>query len=548
MTPAYALASACGELMERLCNKALFRDGLIYATRYFAGKEKLCGVAPVSLDYLYHPDERFCCVDSKVYWRELQAICPALKDLNCSQIELFRNNTPLRVIYANFWNTGTQSTESLPIDFIRADAGSTGMCAGNSAAEAILQGIYEIFERHVLQRIYVGRKGDFSMPVVPIDAFKGEPIYSKIHECERKLDVKAIVLDCSLGEGFPVLGLCLVKKDSLSWAFRLGADSNAVTALERCYTEMFQGDHSESIVFHPIERHACIEKKDYEASLRSGSGRWPFWVLEAAIDFSVPSINGLQKCVFPHQDFSSYDEELSHWLSILKEKGFSVYVRDNSFLGFPVFYIYIPRLSNTDQTLRDYRKLLVGLQHRFEDVPSLWRLGRLDENETIALASEMESREGIIVFVPWSGDRKNKTYPELLSAAAWISTGNWMRAQKALASLRNRVLSTGCKYPQWYVMLEEECKRLSQKEIPLCYSDNDNGDAHQDGLAIRNRVKSVLQHSSEALSDMGTPSCFHCDGCELFSSCAAKRLLGLELELQHKQALYNNTTEWSHWN
>lgn len=44
-----------------------------------------------------------------------------------------------------FFSINSQEEKLLPIELIRAGCGSTGMCAGNSFHEAVLQGLCEIF-------------------------------------------------------------------------------------------------------------------------------------------------------------------------------------------------------------------------------------------------------------------------------------------------------------------------------------------------------------------------------------------------------------------
>lgn len=53
----------------------------------------------------------------------------------------------------------------LPSIFVDISTGSNGMCAGNSPAEAIMQGLCEIYERHVLNKIHYN--SDITLPSIP---------------------------------------------------------------------------------------------------------------------------------------------------------------------------------------------------------------------------------------------------------------------------------------------------------------------------------------------------------------------------------------------
>lgn len=59
---------------------------------------------------------------------------------------------------------------------------------------------------------------------------------------------------------------------------------------------------------------------------------------------------------FPHKDFKTYKEELEFWKIWLENKGYKTFVKDNSFLNFPAFTIYIPQISDV-QIDSDRRKI-----------------------------------------------------------------------------------------------------------------------------------------------------------------------------------------------
>jgi len=148
-TRQYALASAYGELMERLQNKALFRDGLRYAVR--DGCSGCRRYNKKALKFLFAPDERLVAVSSTKMKHMLRQWFPN----TCKRADV--RGGRCSTIMLPFERIGDSVKTPLPVEMIREICGTTGMCAGNSKPEAVTQGIYEILERFVLQQIYVKR-------------------------------------------------------------------------------------------------------------------------------------------------------------------------------------------------------------------------------------------------------------------------------------------------------------------------------------------------------------------------------------------------------
>lgn len=218
MTPAYSLASGYAELMERLQNKSLLNEAIKHAI-------------PSSTFQLF-PDEKEQTSSKANFISLINTFFPNY------QPKRYANKLPEQISWLGvpFANITKKQVEVVPIILLRANS-STGMCAGNTPYEAILQGINEIFERYVLQKLYLEK---ITPPVYSPDYFKGTAIHSRL---EKLVDMGYIyeVRDCSLGKGFPVIGLQLTNTSNGTITFRLGADLSPEIALERCFTEIFQG-------------------------------------------------------------------------------------------------------------------------------------------------------------------------------------------------------------------------------------------------------------------------------------------------------------------
>lgn len=115
---------------------------------------------------------------------------------------------------------------------------STGNCAGNTAQEAIVQGISEIVERW-FQRHFLCL--DIVPPTIPEDYLRQfSRAYNTITDIRSK-GYDVIVKDCSMGSGYPVIATAVIDKRKHTYHVHLGASPIFEIALGRSLTETFQG-------------------------------------------------------------------------------------------------------------------------------------------------------------------------------------------------------------------------------------------------------------------------------------------------------------------
>ena len=155
------------------------------------------------------------------------------------------------------------------------------------------------------------------------------------------------IRDCSMGMGLPVMGLTLILRENGKRAFRLGADPSPITALERCLTELFQGRpevnstryYAQSAGKKPDADAAYAQRKayyhDYQGMIISGNGAGPDCLRETGAPFQG----------FDHPVSSSEEDDFDYLLRLVKKLHKKLYVRDNSYLGFPAYYLYVPDAS-----------------------------------------------------------------------------------------------------------------------------------------------------------------------------------------------------------
>ena len=146
----YALASGYGELMERLQNQSFFRlnadlspEALQYKGFYYAPDEKYMSINDVlnsGEDWINIQMSR---ITSNIDKREL------LEKWKLVSYE----DAPSDFVTLPYKNLQTGGKSYIPIKMISKMYMSNGMCAGNTMAEALVQGVSEIFERYVNKKI-----------------------------------------------------------------------------------------------------------------------------------------------------------------------------------------------------------------------------------------------------------------------------------------------------------------------------------------------------------------------------------------------------------
>ena len=125
-------------------------------------------------------------------------------------------------------------------------ASSTGLAAGGTLKDAILQGIYEILEHDAWM---IGQANMIKLPLVDIATSKNENLKEKIARIE-KLGYKVVVRDYSNDIGIPVFRAWIVSEnDYTAYAFNgFGASYDPEIALERAITEAVQSANKKPMV------------------------------------------------------------------------------------------------------------------------------------------------------------------------------------------------------------------------------------------------------------------------------------------------------------
>lgn len=376
MTLEWAEASAYGELMERLQNLPFYM-----ATVYYSEVETTDGPSLPAPEFQYAPAECVLAAEQLVRreWSLLRHLFSLAHTDEAAGIDYLRGQLRWdRMRCLPFYDAFTGAEHFLPCRFLHWIVGSNGMCAGNTRAEALIQGLSEIWERVVLKAIYLR---PFTPPDVPTELFSGHLIYDRMRELERQEHLRIVIKDCSLARQLPVLGILVYDEENRTYAFHLGADPSPVTALERCFTELFQGSPP---AFHAVAgsvppgdvTNSPVWRRQLHHSIRSYGGQWPPSLLA---DTPAYEFRG-----FPFPVAQSDGQDLDRLLQLVQEGHGRLLIRENRFLGFPAYQLYIPGLSEITNILDNrFLETLVAFEHR---LPLFFRLSRASPAQQDELA------------------------------------------------------------------------------------------------------------------------------------------------------------------
>ena len=513
MTPACALASAYGELMERIENRLFaFRD-VKYASPYSSiiPLKKYMEKNSIKLSFRFYPDEQICIFKTKADFIEyVLKFIPSYKTCIAKETE----EQTYTVLEAPYYNIMQHRVELVPFELFRQATGSTGMCAGNVPEEAILQGINEIFERYVLQRLYINR---LTPPIIPNSYFADTPILECLQKLQQQQNITFEIRDCSLGEGFPVIGLLLVDRKNNKYAFRLGADISPEIALERCYTETFQGVEGTKNHFSPVSFKAIPDlKADYNKNIIDGNGQYPYELLfnNESWKSSLPIIS----------QGKNFKEDLHIYFNFIQSKNGQCYIRDNSFLGFPAYHIFISGLSETNPALYPVCHQISRLQKENYQIRPEYHLKTLNNKELSILLQKYETdqRHEITLF-SYDTSACSRITRTLLLALGYYKTGNSEKAHHYMTEFLN--YST-IKHSLYYYCVRDfffwHKRRPDYPDIlEKLY-----------GTELMLNVCNDLKEPERIFDNFSFSNCFHCKQCTKKTTCRFKDILHFENNIQ----------------
>lgn len=433
-TEEYCLASAYGESMEHLCN-------------HFAFDISKTGTdAQTHMGFLRYPDEVWLPIHhireaAPAVFQDMER-CFAPDESGMTLELVWQAILGERTPFIPYYSIAQKQTVMLPDAVLSKMCGSNGGGSGNTPEEAIGHALDEILERHAKYRIIYDR---LTPPTIPPEYIHSRcpELYDLIRRIEKTGGLSVIVKDASLGQGYSVVCILVIDAEHQRYLANFGAHPCFEIALERCLTELFQ-DHD--CVEELLKREEMIPWGETSEERLFGLSNWVS-LLRDDIGQLPDSIFGTHTSwkFEPWPVYTHYTNKIGmrHQLEILLNNGLDVYIRNNSFLGFPVYKVYVPFLSCSH--LKFDRSMVIEAD----------MANQIHRYLTEGISAEQEMYLCRHCFGPdsfllnmalrnWDGDHLC-----LLQAAALFDTGHTVQA---LSALENTTLKE-CVFLKRYIQL-----------------------------------------------------------------------------------------------
>ncbi|EDR8924781.1 30S ribosomal protein S12 methylthiotransferase accessory protein YcaO, partial [Salmonella enterica subsp. enterica] len=267
----------------------------------------------------------------------LRAFYDPENELTGSQlIDLQSGNEERGVCGLPFTRQSDNQTVYIPMNIIGNLYVSNGMSAGNTRNEARVQGLSEVFERYVKNRIIAE---SISLPEIPAEVMAR---YPAVMESIATLEAEGFPIfayDGSLGGKYPVICVVLFNPANGTCFASFGAHPDFGVALERTVTELLQGRGLKDLdVFTPptFDDEEVAEHTNLETHFIDSSGliSWDLFKQDADYPFTDWSFSG------------TTEEEFATLMAIFAAEDKEVYIADYEHLGVYACRIIVPGMSD----------------------------------------------------------------------------------------------------------------------------------------------------------------------------------------------------------
>lgn len=320
----YSLASGYAELYERYCggfhhtyetSLAECMNNYTNYNYYINAQEKLLNLNEIENN----------CLTIKSFFEYFKEYKEIIYDLQLN----FYTNSNGKLPCIPFYSLNGKNTIYLNPGFMNKILGSDGLAAGNTIEEAAVQGMSEIYEHYVTDRIYYEKNTVY----YELNLDKMLPSLSnylvEIITNIKKEGYSLSILDLSYNFNMPVLMSIVIDKNHLMY-IDLGAAPTFEIALERTLTEIYQGRNDFKISMDKQElkpyRAFSLEESIYNnySSVTTRNNYPEELLLNRKI---VDDYN--HKVFLPSNTFNNL-QLLNHYIQLNKENNFDIYIRDIS--------------------------------------------------------------------------------------------------------------------------------------------------------------------------------------------------------------------------
>ena len=421
-----ALASALGEYFERLSTNYFWTD-------FYLGQDIANG------DFVHYPNEKWFPIEDEALLPQVILDDRLFEHFDPNQeltpellVDLQSGNYERGIVALPYMRQSDQQTVYIPQSIISNLYVSNGMSAGNSQFEARVQGLSEVFERYVKNKIIAEA---ISLPLIPQEVMAR---YSSIQAAIDKLEQEGfpiLAYDASLGGQYPVICVILLNPINGTCFASFGAHPKFQVALERTVTELLQGRSLKDLdVFSPpsFNNDDVAEHANLETHFIDSSGLISWDLFKDTPDYE-----------FADWNFSGKDthEEYDNLMAIFRAEKKDVYIMDYNHLGVYACRIVVPGMSDiypADDLIyansnmgMDWREILLDLPHFHHDPETYQEL--LDELDEQGIDDATRVREFIGIVAPkasgWTtlriGELKSMLYLALGDLEMALDWANW---------------------------------------------------------------------------------------------------------------------------
>ena len=559
-TEAYALASAYAEFMERLQNHLLYFPLDLSPELLTSGSFALCSDEKyLSLqDILDSEDEIIKILVPEAANNSAEDSLAKTMGLAAAWLkpDTEAANADQRTTLAKKWkyfsppdNKGDflarpyysvrqSELTYVPYQMSLLPYGSHGMCAGNTPAEAIGQGLCEIFERYSNCLIAQGKVIPPSVPTAYLQTLTES--WSMIQRIEQRGGYRIIVKDCSLGQGYPVVAVIAIDAAAQKYFVKFGSHLDFSIALERCLTELLQGRNvgqelKQAMTHFTYEDANLQHPANWVNISRTGNGSYPHELFGDQGDYPFQEFHDVSG--YSNQDMVNYLAKL------LLDKGYDILVRDASFLGFPTYHMIVPGFSEIfeyDEALLNSQRLREEAKESLRDLANadasglrkiisflVHRMPYVLEGENITRILQMP----LNVSFPW-----HRTPNYLFMAQAFFKMGKTKEALGMMKQLTQLVDSgkvacdgeTAAYYRCVHHYLQTLNSNLADQEPVLrqLYP----GD-------LVNKVLAEWHDPAAVFSGYGRLNCWDCSLCSFKGLCVQETAKNIHLRLKDQEKL-----------
>ena len=420
-----ALASALGEYFERLSTNYFFAD-------FYLGQEI------ANSDFVHYPNEKWFPIEDDAllpngilddylldYFDPNAELTPELL------VDLQSGNYERGIVAMPYIRQSDEQIVYIPQSIIANLYVSNGMSAGNTKFEARVQGLSEVFERYVKNKIIAEA---ISLPEIPKSVIDRYPsIQASIAKLEEE-GFPIYAFDASLGGKYPVICVVLLNPNNGTCFASFGAHPNFQVALERTVTELLQGRSLKDLdVFSPpsFNNDDVAEHANLETHFIDSSGLISWDLFKQTPDYE-----------FADWDFSgTTQEEYNNLMSIFRADEKEVYVMDYKHLDIYACRIIVPGMSDiypADDLIyannnmgMDWREILLDLPNWHHDAETYQEL--LEELDGQDIDDATRVREFIGIVAPknsgWTtlrvGELKSMLHLALGELEQALDWANW---------------------------------------------------------------------------------------------------------------------------